>query len=203
MTCEKNEKRPYICGPWTELDRNMRDQIKAFYLKLAEICQEILQIRGRTPCEMYDTVKMNNSNLKTLFYDQREIVTTKTSVLIVCVLEQIWSGGVEIAWANEYSIPIIVLIRGGCRPSPLFIGGPAMFDILHYEKEEQALFLLKTSLLELDDYYTKHNRPFDQDCPPIKSMQANSVIKNIQKDIKQLNIMVDDPLNVFQLEQKE
>ncbi len=194
MSCDKNRRRPYICGPWTELDYQARDGAKTFYSKLTEICEEVLQTRGFVPHEEYDPVKMANLSLKTIFHNQREIIIGQTSVLIVCSLEPAWSGGVEIAWANEYSVPIVILIQGNNKLPPLLKGGPMVFDILHYDKEEQALLLLKASLLDLDEYYAKRNQPLDHDNPPVRPPQAGSVVRDIQKDMRQLNLLAEDPL---------
>lgn len=194
MSCDKNRRRPYICGPLTELDPKISDGVKAFYVKLADVCQDALQIRGFVPHEVYDPIKMADVSPKVVFHDEREIVTTKTSVLIVCTLEPTWGGGMEVAWANEYSVPIIILVPGNKKISRLLKGGPMVFDILHYDKEEQALLLLKASLLDLDEYYAKRNRPLDHDNPPVRPPQAGSVVRDIQKDMRQLNLLAEDPL---------
>lgn len=196
MSCDKNRRRPYICGPLTELDYKTRDQIKAFYVKLANVCRDVIHVRGFVPHEVYDPVKMANVSPKVVFHDEREIVTTKTSVLIVCAILPTWSGGVEIAWANEYSVPIIILIHGNSKLPPLLKGGPMVFDILHYDKEEQALLLLKASLLDLDEYYAKRNRPLDHDNPPVRPPQVGAVVRDIQENMRQLNLLAEDPLAV-------
>jgi hypothetical protein len=196
MSFDKNGKRPYICGPLTELDYKTRDQIKAFYVKLANVCRDILHVRGFVPHEVYDPIKMANVTPKVVFHDEREIVTTKTSVLIVCALEPTWGGGMEVAWANEYSVPIIILAPGNKKLSRLLIGGPMVFDIMSYSTEEQAVLLLKASILDLDEYYAKRNKILDSTPPPAKPPQAVSLIRNIQKDMQQLNLLAENPFAI-------
>jgi hypothetical protein len=176
--------------------------VKSFYVQLADACQHAVQIRGFVPHEVYDPIKMANVRDKVVFHDEREIVTTKTSVLIVCAIMPTWGGGMEVAWANEYSVPIIILVPGNKKISRLLTGGPMVFDVLHYSTEEQALLLLKTALLELDEYQAKHGRPLDHKDPPVKPQQTVAVARKIQQDIRQLNLLDEEPLAVADWQKK-
>lgn len=49
-------KRPYICGPLTELPVELQEPIKFIYSRLGDLCEKVLGVRGYVPHEHYDPV---------------------------------------------------------------------------------------------------------------------------------------------------
>lgn len=121
---------PYICGPLTELRLDERDFAKAFYTQLADICKEVLGVRGWVPHEHYDPVVHSSFRPHQVYEAEHNIVCQQTSLLVVCAIGPSWGGGMEVAWAEQHQVPGVLLcnaiqLRDGkvsrlLRGSPIF-----------------------------------------------------------------------------------
>jgi hypothetical protein len=156
-----NQKAPYICGALTELDPGHRDQVKEFYVKLGDICQETIGIRGFVPHEHYDPIKNADAKDTTVYSAEYRIVTEETSVLIVYAIEPSWGAGIEVGWANEHHVPIVILVPGGKKVSRLLTGGPMVFSVIKVRDYDHAALELKVWLLEFDE---KRKEQIKADC---------------------------------------
>ncbi len=122
-------KPAYICGPLTELLVDDQQLMKEFYSLLADICGEVLGVRGWVPHEHYDPVAHAHFTPKEVYVAERNIVRN-CSLLVVCAYGPSWGGGMEVAWAAEHGIPGILiceewklekrLISRLLRGSPIF-----------------------------------------------------------------------------------
>lgn len=162
------QKAPYICGALTELDPEYRDQVKDFYARLGDACEEITGVRGFVPHEHYDPIKTAGIKNTTVYSAERRIVTEKTSILVVYAIEPSWGAGIEVGWANEHDVPILVLVPGDKKVSRLLTGGPmvqAMLSVRNYDHALQELreWLLKNADVlqqnDHDDDYGMATRP--------------------------------------------
>jgi len=145
-----DQKAPYICGPLTELDPEYRDQVKEFYVQLGDTCTEVMGVRGFVPHEHYDPIKNAEAKNTVVYAAEREIVTQKTSLLIVYAIEPSWGAGIEVGWANEHHVPIVVLVPGGKKVSRLLTGGHMVKAVLDVRDEEHAVLQLNAWLFEFN-----------------------------------------------------
>lgn len=144
------QKAPYICGALTELDPIHRDQVKEFYVRLGDTCKEVLGIRGFVPHEHYDPIKNADAKNTAVYAAERKIVTEETSILIVYAIEPSWGAGIEVGWANEHQVPIVVLVPQK-KVSRLLTGGPMVKAVINVRDNKHALLELKTWLLKFDE----------------------------------------------------
>jgi hypothetical protein len=147
---EKN-KVPYICGPLIELILDIQEQTKAFYVKIADLCKKVIGKRAFVPHESYDPIKYPNFTPRQVDRAEREQVCEKTSLLIVIAIAPSWGGGIEVEIANGSEVPIVIFAKEGQKISRLLLGNPAVWEIIYYKTEEDALKKIKKYLLHLKD----------------------------------------------------
>ncbi len=145
------QKAPYICGALTELDPTHRDEVKDFYIQLADACKAAIGVRGFVPHEHYDPIKNADAKDTVVYSAERRIVTEETSLLVVYAIEPSWGAGIEVGWANEHHIPILVLVPGDKKVSRLLTGGPMVRAVLSVRGYDHALQELRKWLLENAD----------------------------------------------------
>lgn len=145
------QKAPYICGALTELDPKHRDTVKDFYVRLGDSCKAAIGIRGFVPHEHYDPIKNAGAKDTTVYSAERRIVTEETSILVVYAIEPSWGAGIEVGWANEHHVPILVLVPEDKKVSRLLTGGPMVRAVLSVRSYDHAVLELKAWLLENND----------------------------------------------------
>ncbi|MFZ6015835.1 MAG: hypothetical protein ACOYUZ_05820 [Patescibacteria group bacterium] len=143
------QKVPYICGPLTELDPEHRDWVKEFYVQLGDACLESIGVRGFVPHLVYDPIKNADAKDTEVYAAEHEIVTRKTSILIVYAIEPSWGAGIEVGWANEHKVPIVVLVPQK-KVSRLLTGGPMVKGVLNVRDFDNAIQLLRLWLAKFD-----------------------------------------------------
>ena len=146
-----NQKVPYICGALTELDPSHIDEVKDFYSRLGDVCREILGERGFVPHEHYDPIKTAEIENTVVYEAERQIVTQQTTLLIVYAIEPSWGAGIEVGWANEHKVPIVVLIPKGKKVSRLLTGGRMVQEVLQVFDMKHAELCLKAFLYEFNE----------------------------------------------------
>jgi len=151
MSDATKAKVPYICGALTELDPSHIDKVKAFYSQLGDTCIEVLGERGFVPHEHYDPIKTAEIENTVVYEAERKIVTEQTSLLIVYAIEPSWGAGIEVGWANEHKVPIVVLVPKGKKVSRLLTGGRMVRAIISVRDYDHAILEIKAWLLEFDE----------------------------------------------------
>jgi len=149
----KHNKPTYICGPLTELSPEEQSEIKDFYSKLGDICQEVTGIRAFVPHEHFDPIKMDQFTPQDVDTAERRQVCEETSVLIVVAVAPSWGGGIEVEMAYRSDVPVIILCEAEKlqqrKISRLLRGNPAVGAILSYGSKEDAINQLKATLSTL------------------------------------------------------
>jgi hypothetical protein len=151
MSDETKVKAPYICGALTELSLDYRDAVKEFYVRLGDVCEEILGVRGFVPHEHYDPIKNADIEDALVYEAERHTVTRQTTLLIVYAIEPSWGAGIEVGWANEHEVPIVVLVPKPKKVSRLLTGGRMVQEVLQVFDEKHAELCLKAFLYEFNE----------------------------------------------------
>ncbi|MDF1497197.1 MAG: hypothetical protein P1P90_04000 [Patescibacteria group bacterium] len=146
-----SQKAPYICGALTELDPKHRDEVKEFYVRLGDACRVAIGVRGFVPHEHYDPIKNASAKNTVVYSAERRIVTEETSVLIVYAIEPSWGAGIEVGWANEHHVPILVLVPEDKKVSRLLTGGPMVSAVISVRDYDHAVLELKAWLLDFNE----------------------------------------------------
>lgn len=169
-----DKKAPYICGPLTDLPVDLRESVRAFYVRLGDLCAEVLGIRAFVPHEHYDPIKMANVDKTVVCAAERKIVTQETSLVIACVIAPSWGSGKELGWAEDFEVPTVLLVPKSLeRLSRLVNGGSNIVAEIPYEDEEHAILELKAWLLEFDE--------------------AQKAREKIKQDMHELDLKSEDP----------
>jgi len=149
----KTDRVPYITGALTELAEDIQAEVKKFYVDIADVCLEVIGVRGFVPHEHFDPIKHRDFTPPQVDASEREQVTKKSSFLIVVAIEPTWGGGIEVEMANNNGVPIILLCPKDKldqrRISRLLRGNPAIHQIITYENFEGALTALREFLPEI------------------------------------------------------
>jgi len=145
-----NQKIPYVCGPLTELPSERREEIKKFYVEIAEICREVFGVRAFVPHEQYDPKVHSQFSPKEVDDFERQQVCVNTSVLIVVAEASSWGGGIEVEMAYRSQVPIVLLCEKARlenkKISRLLRGNPGITSTIIYDNLSQAKELLKVEL---------------------------------------------------------
>src|SRR3989344_4744163 len=146
-------KRPYICGPLTELPKNKQLSIKMFYLCLGIICGKVTGQRAFIPHEYYDPMRHAKFTPKQVDRAERKQLSKRTSLLIVVALAPSWGGGIEVEIANRSQVPVIIFCQrrklGHGKISRLLRGNPAVEHVFAYLTKAHALDMLERSLFTI------------------------------------------------------
>ncbi len=156
----KDNKRPYVCGPLTELPVESQKLVKDFYSRIADACEEIMGIRAFVPHEHYDPVKYPHFTPAEIDRAEREQVCEKTSLLIVVAIAPSWGGGIEVEMAYRSSVPVLILCEQGRKISRLLRGNPAVVGIIYYNSLDDSLNRLKDCISSgraLAEFVHDHN----------------------------------------------
>ncbi len=160
-------KTAYICGPLTELLsdpwgilRIMRwminflpwllfgrrlvhfwtaQEAKAFYVKVADHIERLEGNRPFVPHEHYDPIRHAHFTPVQVDEAERNQVCNKTWLLVVVAVAPSWGGGIEVEWAHQNNIRVVILWQDGMKLSRLLRGNPAIDKVLNYAMEEEAL----------------------------------------------------------------
>lgn len=145
-------KIPYVCGPLTELPPHLQLEVKAFYSRIADLCEQLLgpDMRAFVPHEAYDPILHQKWAPGEIDAIERSQVCERTSLLIVCAIEPSWGGGIEVEMAYRSNVPAVLLcdqrkleLR---KVSRLLRGNPAIKMTLPYIDYGHALCLLEEFL---------------------------------------------------------
>jgi len=146
----KERKSIYICGPLTELSPEKQQQVKNFYVKLADICKEVIGIRAFVPHEHYDPILHASYTPVQVDVAERKQISELTSLLLVVAIDPSWGGGIEVEIANRSGIPVVVLCERlkleQRKISQLLLGNPAVISMIPYDSEEDAIRKLREEL---------------------------------------------------------
>jgi hypothetical protein len=132
----ENSKCAYICSALTELPADVQEPFKFVLSKTADVCAEVLGVRGFAPHEHNDPVHVPDKTPMQVDAQERPQVGQKTSVLIVFTNAPSWGGGIEVEIAHQNNVPVVLLrqmINGTPRKvSRLLLGNPAVREIVDY-----------------------------------------------------------------------
>ncbi len=128
-----NPKRPYICGPLTDLPVNLQAGVKQLYQNLAEVCQEELGVRGYVPHEHTDPIMHASISAAEVHDRDKQIVCNNSDYIIAVPLFPSTGAGMEIGWAEDHMIPVILLLPAGKKITRLVLGSPAVVARLEFE----------------------------------------------------------------------
>ncbi len=145
-TLEFIPKRPYICGPLTELNPEVRTAVKELYVRLADICLEVIGMRAFVPHEHCDPVAHAKLAPLEVYMKEKPQICSHTNLLVVVAIEPTWGGGMEVAWAENLNIPILILAPRDKKISRLLQGPPAIRATLRFENIKNAAEIFKTYL---------------------------------------------------------
>ena len=152
MTQRAGVLQPYICYALTELPPETREQAKAFYVRVADLCHKTIGVRGFVPHEHYDPVVNANFSPQDVDEAERRQVCEYTSIVIVVALAPSWGGGIEVEMANRSGVPVIILCEKEKLDkrliSRLLRGNPAVRRVIAFENEDDALNQLANVLSE-------------------------------------------------------
>ena len=141
--------RPYICGPLTELTPQIREAVKEFYTRLADLCERILGVRAFVPHEHYDPITHAHFTPQDVDQAERHLVCKETSLLIVVAIEPTWGGGIEVEMAHRSDVPVIIVQPSYKTVSRLLRGNPAVRHIIEYSDFHDAECQLEARLAEM------------------------------------------------------
>ena len=139
------EKRAYICGPLTELELGLADEIKLLYSRLADVCKQALGIRAFVPHEHYDPIKHAHFTPKDVYQNEKRQVTEQTNLLVVVAVCPTWGGGMEVGWCDDCNIPI-VLLKPKKNVSRLLRGCPGIKATIEFDSAEEAVEKFRSAL---------------------------------------------------------
>ena len=137
MSDQNNKRCAYICSALTELPQEVQEPFKFVLSRTADLCEEVLGVRGFAPHEHNDPVHAPSKTPKEVDAHERPQVAEKTSVLIVFTNAPSWGGGIEVEIANQNNVPVILLreiINSKPRKvSRLLLGSPGVKEVVDYE----------------------------------------------------------------------
>lgn len=140
----------YICGPLTELSIDDQLRAKAFYVKIANLCEIVTGVRAFVPHEHYDPIVHAKYSPTEVDRAERKQVCEATSLLIVVALAPSWGGGIEVEMARESGVPAILLCEkeklDNRKISRLLQGNGAFKGVVTYRSEEDALKTLAPAI---------------------------------------------------------
>jgi len=139
----ENDKMPYICGPLTELSIEIQESAKSFYVRVADVCKQVMGKRAFVPHERYDPIKHPDFSPAEIDTVERKQVCEKTSLLIVVAIAPSWGGGIEVEMAHRSNVPVLILCKKGKKTSRLLRGNPAVVGIIYYSSFGDALRQLR------------------------------------------------------------
>lgn len=143
-------RRPYICGPLTDLPADLQERIKDLYSQLGDICEEVLGVRAFVPHEHYDPIKHAHYTPHQVDDAERLQVAKGTSVLIVIAESPSWGGGIEVEIAYRSEVPVILLFPSQKKVSRLLRGNPGITLQDSYDSFESIPDLLRIMLSRLE-----------------------------------------------------
>jgi len=141
MSQDEPIKRPYICGPLSELSTEDGKQARALYELLAEVCSEVLGVRAFVPHEHFDPIKHANFTPADVDAAERKQVCELTNLLIVVAVAPSWGGGIEVEMANRSNVPVVILRPQDKRVSRLLLGNPAVTQVIDYAPADPTFAL--------------------------------------------------------------
>ncbi|MDD5110242.1 MAG: hypothetical protein PHI63_03425 [Patescibacteria group bacterium] len=146
----RQSESAYVCGPLTELSLRKKRRAKRLYVRIADLCQEVLGARAFVPHEHYDPKKHAHFTPAQVDTAERHQIRNHTTHLVVVALEPTWGGGIEVEMANRYGVPAFILVERGKlearKISRLLRGNPAVQAIIAYDTEEEAIRKLRAEL---------------------------------------------------------
>jgi nucleoside 2-deoxyribosyltransferase len=133
----------YVSGALTNVENPI--ETKALYEKIGLVCEEI-GFQSYVPHLHTDPVNNPDITPREVFDKDKHQVSI--SDLVIAYLGSLSFGvGMELAYAENNKIPIIVLYETGKRISRFPLGIPSVIAIIQFNDHEDALNQLKTVLL--------------------------------------------------------
>lgn len=150
----------YICTALTELPFEVQELFKFLLSRTADLCEEILGVRGFAPHEHNDPVGEPDKTPAEVNAHERPQVGKKSSVLIVYTLAPSWGGGIEVEIANANGVPVVLLQQIRKDPksgkiiwkqpvSRLLRGNPAVKLEIQFETYDKLFAELREVLPEV------------------------------------------------------
>ncbi|MBU1327076.1 nucleoside 2-deoxyribosyltransferase [Patescibacteria group bacterium] len=137
--------RIFFAGPLTDLKNP--DQIKAFYVKLADMVRSNGLDFFWAFLNGTDPVK-NPEVTPQYVYDVDTKELSKSDIMVAYVGEPSTGTGIEIEFAKNHNIPVFLLYEKGKRISRMLRGCPAVSREIIFESEKDALKKLESALKE-------------------------------------------------------
>ncbi len=143
------EKRPlvYISGALTGLENP--DNQKRFYERIASLCEEI-GLEAYLPHKHTDPVNHPYISPQEVFERDRRAVR-KADLVIAYVGIPSLGVGMELAYAEVFDIPVILLAEEDRKISRFVLGIPNVKGVVRFKTREEALEKLKDNLKEICD----------------------------------------------------
>ncbi|MBI5620513.1 nucleoside 2-deoxyribosyltransferase [Candidatus Gottesmanbacteria bacterium] len=138
--------RIFFAGPLTDLTN--KDQIKAFYRRMADVAEQNAFdhywafLNGTDP-------ELNPDVPPEVVYDTDIRELAKSDLMIVYLGEPTTGTGQEIEYAKEHNIPVYLLYEKGKRITRMVLGSPNIKGKFEFISEEDALAQLDTLLKSL------------------------------------------------------
>ncbi|MBD2294051.1 XRE family transcriptional regulator [Anabaena sphaerica FACHB-251] len=133
----------YVSGALTDVENPI--ETKALYEKIGLVCEEI-GLQAYVPHLHTDPVKNPDITPREVFDKDKHQVSI--SDLVIAYLGSLSFGvGMELAYAENNKIPIILLYETGKRISRFPRGIPTVIAEIQFNDDEDALIQLKNVLL--------------------------------------------------------
>jgi nucleoside 2-deoxyribosyltransferase len=134
----------YVSGALTDVKNPI--ETKALYEKIGLVCEEV-GLQAYVPHLHTDPVNNPDITPREVFDNDKHEVSI--SDLVIAYLGSLSFGvGMELAYAENNKIPIILLYETGKRISRFPRGIPSVIAEIQFNDYEDALIKLKTVLLE-------------------------------------------------------
>ncbi len=139
----------YISGALTGLEQKTLDEMKDFYEKMMDVCEQC-GFYGYVPHLRTDPKKHHHFTPEQIDDMDRSAVKN-SSALVACLDIASFGVGIEIEMANTFRIPVIAIYSqknfDDAKISQLARGNPAICFRIHYAGYEEALGYLKDYLI--------------------------------------------------------
>ncbi len=146
-------KSVYISGPLTELAPCEQERVKRLYVRMADVAERVLGVRGFVPHEHFDPIANAGATPAEVDAVERKQVCECTSCLVVLAEAPSWGGGIEVEMAHRSGVPVLVFCNREKleqrRISRLLRGNPAVIGVYPFNEDEELLDTLAVQLAKL------------------------------------------------------
>lgn len=148
-----NQKTAYVCGALTEVPAEQKEEVKNFYVRIADLCEKVSGTRAFVPHEHYDPVLHANWTPAQVDESERRQVCELSSCIVAVTLFPSWGSGIEVEMACKSNVPVILLCQKEKLEkrlvSRLLRGNPSVKAIISYSDIEDALTQLELELKKI------------------------------------------------------